>query len=363
MHIVLLTELYPPSLGGQELFFAGLGKVLRERGHQVDVFCIGHAAGLAPEETIEGIRIRRHPVAPRYTKPRYAWMRRDWPAMLRYALWTRRQLQATEPDLIVLNQWPLLHAAMLPRALRGRAVLHWCEVRTDPFHRAIQRLLPRATAHNAGVSDAVAAAIGQASGRPCFLLPSGLDLASYEARPETERSGILSLGRIAAHKNLPLLVSAYEQLRGRGYAGRLVIAGDGPAMDVLRQRVDASPVRDAIDLPGSVPETEKRHLLATHALMLVTSRREGFPRVVAEAMASGLPVVTTDDPGNGTRDIVRAAGCGVVAPADPVALASAAEVVLAAPETHAANGLRYAKGLDWAAIAATLEQRFGGQPP
>src|SRR5690606_185596 len=215
-------------------------------------------------------------------------------AMLRYALWTRRQLQATEPDLIILNQWPLLHAAMLPRALRGRAVLHWCEVRTDPFHRAIQRLLPRATAHNAGVSDAVAAAIGQASGRPCFLLPSGLDLASYEAPPGAERSGILSLGRIAAHKNLPLLVSAYEQLRGRGYAGRLVIAGDGPAMEVLRQRVDASPVRDAIDLPGSVPEAEKRRLLATHALMLVTSRREGFPRVVAEAMASGLPVVTTD---------------------------------------------------------------------
>jgi glycosyltransferase involved in cell wall biosynthesis len=227
----------------------------------------------------------------------------------------------------------------------------------------IQRLLPRATAHNAGVSDAVAAAIGAASGRPFFLLPSGLDLASHRARPETRRSGILSLGRIAAHKNLPLLVSAYERLRQQGHGGRLVIAGDGPAMDELRQRVAASPARSMIDLPGSVAETEKLRLLATSALMLVTSRREGFPRVVAEAMASGLPVVTTDDPGNGTRDIVRASGCGLVAPADPAAIALAAGQVLAAPQTHAGNGLRYAERLDWSAIAAMLEQRFDGRPP
>jgi len=363
MRIALLTELYPPSVGGQELFFAGLGKALRERDHAVEIYCIGHRNGLARDETVDGIRIRRHPVAPRYTTPLRPWMRRSWPAMLRYAFWTRRQLAAAAPDLIILNQWPLLHAALLPRALRRRAVLHWCEVRSDPFHAAIQRLLPRATAYNAGVSDAVAAAIGAASGRPLFLLPSGLEIDLYTPAPAAARDGILSLGRVAVHKNLPLLIGAFEHLRDRGYAGRLRIAGDGPAMDALRRRADASPARAAIEILGSVGDEEKLRLLSTSALLLVTSRREGFPRVVAEAMASGLPVVTTDDPGNGTREIVAASGCGIVAPADPAALATAAEQTLAAWDAYAAAGRHYAAGLDWSTIVATLERRFGDRPP
>lgn len=363
MRVALLTELYPPSIGGQELFFAGLGAALRDRGHAVEVLCIGHAAGLAPDETVDGIRIRRHPVAPAYRTPPFAWMRRRWDVMLRYAIWTRQALAAAAPDLIVLNQWPLLHAALLPRPLRRRAILHWCEVRTDPFHSAIQRFLPRAVARNAGVSDAVATAIGAASRRPFVVLPSGLELSRYRTDPTRPRDGILALGRIAAHKNLPMLVAAFEQLRARGYAGRLRIAGDGPAMEALRDRVAASPARADIDLLGAVTEARKLDLLATSALLLLTSRREGFPRVVAEAMASGLPVVTSDDPGNGTRDIVAAAGCGIVASADPAALAVAAERAIAEHARYAEAGLRYAAGLDWPAIAATLERQFGAAPP
>jgi glycosyltransferase involved in cell wall biosynthesis len=360
MRIALLTELYPPSLGGQERFFEGLGKTLHARGHEVEVLCIAHAAGLAPDERQEGIRIRRHPVAAGYTTPAWSWMRRRWGAILRYALWTRREVATGRFDLILLNQWPLLHAALLPRGARERAVLHWCEVRSDPFHAAIQRALPRATGHNAAVSDAVATAIGQASGRPLFALPSGLELARYRPHRPEMRSGILSLGRIVPHKNHALLLSAFEQLRARGYPGRLLIAGDGPAMEALRALCAAA---EAIELLGAVDEEAKLALLATSALLMVTSRREGFPRAVAEAMASGLPVVTTDDPGNGTRDIVEASGCGVVAAADPMALAIAAEQALASREALAAAGLRHADRLDWHHLAAALESRLARVAP
>ncbi|WP_018181851.1 glycosyltransferase family 4 protein [Kaistia granuli] len=360
MRVALLTELYPPSLGGQELFFAGLGRALAARGHEVDLFCVAHAAGLAGEEEQDGVRVHRHPVAPRYTSPPRAWMRRSWPAILRYALWTRRRLQQADYDLVILNQWPLLHAVTLPGALRQRAVLHWCEVRSDRFHAAIQRLLPCATAHNAAISDSVATAISRTSGRPVFVLPSGLDLKAYRAPPGQLRRGILSLGRITAHKNLPLLVSAFECLRERGYPDRLTIAGDGPALAELRQRIDASPARAAIDLLGAVSDDDKIRLLAEHALLMLTSQREGFPRVVAEAMASGLPVVTTDDPGNGAKDIVRAAGCGAVARPEPLALAEAAEAALDLWHRHADAGRAAAAALDWTILVATLECQIAG---
>jgi len=362
MRIALLTELYLPSIGGQELFFEGLGRALADRGHRVEVFCVGHAAGLPAQETIDGIAVHRFPSDPTYRSPPRTWMKRAWPAILRYAFWTRRRVRDGDYDLVVLNQWPLLHALTLPHRFRRRAVLHWCEVRDGRFYAVIQRWLPRLAGHNAAISDAVAATIGAASRRPFITLPSGLRLAEYRSAPAGMRSGILSLGRIVEHKNLPLLVASFERLKLAGYAGRLTIAGDGPALAHLKTVIAASPAADAIVLAGPVSDGEKAKLLAEHELFAIVSQREGFPRVVAEAMASGLPVLTTAYPGNGARDIVRAANCGRVAEPEPDALSDAARAILDQWEAHSEAGLRFAQGLDWPRIAERLERTVGWGP-
>jgi glycosyltransferase involved in cell wall biosynthesis len=76
-------------------------------------------------------------------------------------------------------------------------------------------------------------------------------------------------------------------------------------------------------------------------------------------MASGLPVVTTDDPGNGAKDIVRAAACGAVARPEPLALAEAAEAVLDQWDRHAEAGRAAAAALDWTILVTTLERQIG----
>ena len=362
MKIALLTELYPPSIGGQELFFEGLGRELARRGHRVEVFCVGHAEGLPAEEAVDGVVVRRFPSDPSYKTPPRAWMKRAWPAILRYALWTRRELRNGGHDLVVLNQWPLLHAVTLPQALRGRAVLHWCEIREGRFYRAVQKFLPRLVRHNAAISEAAADAIGAASGRSVFVLPSGLRLMEYSAAPRSGRSGILSLGRIVEHKNLPQLVATFERMRQGGYPGRLTIAGDGPALAELKRRIAASPVADAITLAGPVSDAAKVELLARHELFAIVSAREGFPRVVAEAMASGLPVLTAAYPGNGTRGIVAVAGCGRVAEPEIAALAEAAGSILDRWQEHSDAGRIFARGLDWSSIAERLERQAGWAP-
>jgi glycosyltransferase involved in cell wall biosynthesis len=359
MRIALLTELYPPSIGGQELFFEGLGRTLVRRGHHVDVFCVAHAKGLPAQEVVDGVSVHRFPSDPQYKTPPRAWMKRAWPTIVRYAFWTRRRLSGRAYDLVLLNQWPLLHAVTLPAEHRRRAVLHWCEVRDGRFYTMLQKWLPRLVPHNAAISEAVAGAIGTASGRPFFVLPSGLSLEDYRSAPRSTRSGILSLGRIVEHKNLPLLVATFERLKQAGYPGHLTIAGDGPAMQEVRRVVATSPVADAIALPGPVSDAEKARLLAQHELFALVSRREGFPRVVAEAMASGLPVVTAGFAGNGTKDVVRAAGCGLVATPEPAALADAARLVLEQWQDRADAGRRFALGLDWNAIAERLERQAG----
>lgn len=355
LRIALLTELYPPSLGGQELFFEGLGKALVRRGHTVEVLCIAHAEGLPQVEQRDGIAVHRFPVAPNYIHPLKPWMKRSWTTIFRYAWFTRRQVQRHPHDVYILNQWPLLHAVTLPAAMRRRAALHWCEVRGGRFYGLVQKYLPRRVRWNLAIGDAVGKAIEHASGRPAMTIPSGLHLEEYTTRPQLERSGILFLGRIAAHKNLPMLIEAFEALKLGGYDGRLTIAGDGSGMEEVRQRVAASPVASAIDLVGVVDDLRKAELLASAGVLAMPSRREGFPRVVAEAMASGLPVVTPDFPENGTKDIVRLAESGVVTA--PTAPAYAAGILAALSQwtDYSANGLRFSRTLDWDQIAARLE--------
>jgi glycosyltransferase involved in cell wall biosynthesis len=226
----------------------------------------------------------------------------------------------------------------------------------------LQKWLPRLVTHNAAISDSVASAIQRTSGRPVFTMPSGLRLGEYGAAPRDQRSGVISLGRIVEHKNLPLLVACFEVLKRRGYPGRLTIAGEGPAMADLRRMVEASPSAADIAILGSVRDAEKAQLLARSDLLVVTSQREGFPRVVAEAMASGLPVLTAAYPGNGTKEVVREAGCGLVADPNPTALADSAQSILGAWETFSNAGSRYAQNLEWAAIAERLERQVGWKP-
>ena len=59
LRFAFVTELYFPNVGGQEVFFQELAQAMVRRGHSVDVYCIGHQAGLADEEVINGIRVYR----------------------------------------------------------------------------------------------------------------------------------------------------------------------------------------------------------------------------------------------------------------------------------------------------------------
>lgn len=355
MRLAIFSELYLPSVGGQEAFFRGLAKALIARGHEIDVYTIAHQQDLAPVEVIEGVTVHRFAENPRYTAPRIKAMKRSWTSIAAYARHTAAVARTGQHDFYLLNQWPFAHAATLPRSVRQRSLLHWCEVRQGGAYRMLQSRLPRGVGLNAAISDAVGRQITAASGCPVFTLPSGLDLSRSEYRARGERADLVAFGRVMEHKNVPLAVAAFEVLRAGGYTGRLKIAGDGPAMAALRERVAASPDVDAIDLLGFVEDAEKFRLLAGCEAMLMPSRREGFPHVVAEAMCCGLPIVTADFIENGTRDIVDLYAVGAVTRQDPASFADGIHRVLREWETFSANGRRAAATLGWPGVAEHVE--------
>jgi glycosyltransferase involved in cell wall biosynthesis len=357
MRFAFLTELYYPNLGGQEVFFQELAEAMVRRGHSVDLFCIGHDTSLAVGETINGVAVRRHPLTDRYMTPRVAALRRNWLDVAKYSAWVRRQVASHPYDFHLLNQWPLLHIGALPRHTRARTGIHWCEIREDRILSQAQKRFPRVVGSNFAVSDAVASAITDQSGRPCSVLPSGIVVERYLAAPRSERSGALYVGRLAPHKNLTLLIDAFALATARGFDGDLTIAGDGPARTDIEQYAARSSVAARVHVLGSVSEAQKIDLLSRAAVLGMSSQREGFPRVIAEAMASGLPVVTAKFPENGAKDVVAQYGAGVVCGTEPAEFAEALLTVQAQWEAFSQAGIKGAQALDWSGIALALEKR------
>ncbi|MGK9165870.1 glycosyltransferase family 4 protein [Inquilinus limosus] len=364
MNIAIFTELYPPSIGGQEIRFAELAQVFRERGHSVSVYCIAHKRDLLNRETLNGIEVHRFPVDEHYQRPQSRLVPRNPITILKYATWVRGVLKSRSFDLSLFNQWPLAHIAFAPRSARQRAILDWCEVRDARFYRLMQWMLPRLSGQNMGVGPAVCDRIGAASGRPVFYLPSGIRRSAYRSLPAAERRGILYLGRITAHKNLTFLIDAFARLKAAGHnrqgalgGDELVIAGDGPELPALRAHAADSPAAGQIRILGPVTEQQKIELLGTARLLAITSRREGFPRIVAEAMASGLPTVTARFPENGTADVIEHYGCGVVTAPEVDAFADGLIAVTDDWEDLSRRGLARAEELDWQALAEQIESR------
>lgn len=356
MRIGIFTELYLPSVGGQEIRFEELANTLTKKGHEVFIYCIAHAKNLPPEEIRDGVNIRRMPVDPQYKTPRIQAFRRNPITMLRYGWWTRSVARQEKFDLNIFNQWPFTHVLFAPRDARDRGIIDWCEIRNGNIFKLLQRKLPNWTRYNMAVSQAVANNISSVSANNVLFLASGINLDQYKVRSRTERSGLLYLGRIAEHKNLGFLIEGFEKAATEGYDGRLTIAGAGPGLAAVASRASSSHFGRRIDVLGSVTNEAKADLLSSHELLMMPSRREGFPRVIAEAMASGTPVVTVNYSENGARDVVRQYGCGVVSEPTASAFAAGVRSALQGWSSFSTSGLEWSTTLDWGRLVDKLEE-------
>ncbi|MEQ5787967.1 glycosyltransferase family 4 protein [Erythrobacter sp. NFXS35] len=183
------------------------------------------------------------------------------------------------------------------------------------------------------VSQDIAARIGAVRrGVSVAVIANGIDTDFWHPAMQTRPAKgsvtgrIVAVGRLERVKGFDLLIDALARLRTEGIEARLTLIGEGAERAALEQQVRAAQVADRVEFAGRLPREAVRARLQCADLFVLSSRSEGTPLALLEAMATGTACIATSVGG-----VPASAGTAVrlVAPENPAALSAAIAELLA----------------------------------
>src|SRR4051794_26445624 len=173
-------------------------------------------------------------------------------------------------------------------------------------------------------------------------IPNGIAPKDWPGRVDRSgRSGpptVLCVARFIPRRRHVDLVQAARMLSDRGVEYRLLLAGDGPTLEPMRELAAGLGIADRVEFPGYLERGVVRDLLVEADVFALVSSWEGMAGTVMEAMASSLPVVGSAV--NGIADLVVDGVTGrLAAPESPERLSAVLEELLVDPALRKSMGL------------------------
>lgn len=366
MRITLLSIVYPvPRAGvlpGPERLAHRLADTLHRCGNDVTVVTSFWNGGEA-RDTVDGIRIMRVATS----GDRLGRVGRAF--CLHYRTWGRcipRLTEALRGADVIHALSPLSSAAALRQSgLPVVATFHHLtrlrtpmDVLTVPWHNRLERRTFRHVDVVVTPSEVSKADLVEGYGVPperVRVIPYGVDVPAALVASARNPSAILFVGILERRKGLQFLLNAMALLRRDFPQMRLRVVGQGPSGPELQRLARRLGFGDRIVFLGHVEDLELERLYASSGIFAFPSLQEGFGFAPLEAMAHGLPVVTTTA-GSLPEVVQDAAIC--VPPGDPEALAGALRRLFEdAPlrEALAARGREHVmRAFSWDATAQRL---------
>lgn len=138
---------------------------------------------------------------------------------------------------------------------------------------------------------------------------------------------IVTVGRLDSNKNQKLIIDAFSKIAGKFPDYNLILYGDGEDREFLSEYVKKSPYAGQIFLPGAIRNVKAR--IQKAKVFVLSSNTEGMPNCLLEAMALGIPSISTDCPCGGPRMLMEGKENGILVPVkDTDAMAKAMEQLL-----------------------------------
>ena len=179
--------------------------------------------------------------------------------------------------------------------------------------------------------------------RRAVILPNSLNPDFIKPRYEGERDKrIVAVGRLDANKNHEMMIRAFAALSDKYPEYTLTIYGEGELRKFLEDLARQLGIAGRVFLPGVIPDVARQ--IERAALFLLTSYSEGVSNALIEALASGLPVISTDVPSGGTVELITDGMNGLIIPVgDRQALEKAMDKLLGDPAYAERLGTEAAK--------------------
>ena len=176
------------------------------------------------------------------------------------------------------------------------------------------------------------------------VIPNSIQGCFYQNQKNNRReTRIVSIGRLKKAKNFPMLIEAFSIVHSFFPEYSLEIFGKGPDEELLRSIISDLNLSDSVKIMGFSDNLPER--IQSASLFVLPSNREGMPNALMEAMASGLPCITTDC-GGGIHSLIQNQDNGLIVPVnDAKAMADAILYCIRNPlaaESFAQNARRCA---------------------
>ena len=130
--------------------------------------------------------------------------------------------------------------------------------------------------------------------------------------PTARDRRIVNIGRLCEQKNHELLIDAFAMLSDEANAYSLEIYGDGPLKERLQDKINELGLSDRVFLKGTFSNIHRR--IANARMFVLSSDYEGMPNALLEAMAIGVPSISTDCPCGGPRMLIQTGKNGILVP-------------------------------------------------
>jgi len=333
MNILMLNYEFPPIGGGAAKAHQCLLRQYAERHDlRVQVLTSAPQPGVVTEKFSENITIHRVGV---HKKELHFWRRTEvieW--LLKAGFYYRRLLRENRYDLVhaffgfptgwlcYRNTGGLPYVISLRGSdVPGRHARFQLEYKIlGPVFRAIWKKAVALVACSEGLKNRALRFLSSAS---IDVIPNGVELdrfhpAETNQRPDTLR--LLTVGRLSVTKRVEMLIDAVEILHKQGCSLHFTIVGGGALEPQLREIVLKKNLGNIVEITGRTDPEDMPQMYRRNDILISASMQEGMSNAMLEAMASGLPIITTRC--EGLEELMADNGI-VVEPANADAIARA----------------------------------------
>lgn len=295
MRIVILVSAFPPRhIGGTEIATCNIAKYLARLGHDIHVITL-------EEEDSTGIKQAHNFHIHRILLSRIKFLGSiaSWFEII-------RKIQMLNPDIISVQSIPMAIPAYFLNFLTGKDYIVWCRGSDIYQPWPLKEFISRRVLKNAIASIALTADMKNLMSRyidenSINVIPNGVDFDEFSKlsndknkKIDKDHKVILYVGSLRLSKGVNYLIESLKLIMNEVPMVELVIIGDGDQRKRLENLTGSLELTKYIKFMGILSHKDVIDCMLDSDIFILPSLSEGFPNVIIEAMATGLPIIATN---------------------------------------------------------------------